>query len=103
MNGTATGHFLDELRATFAKRSDGTALAFPGETYTFGGFEQKAEHCAAWLKGLGVGRGDRVVVATAEKRAFLAAHLGAIFAGAIALPVNPRFTRDELRHVLADS
>jgi malonyl-CoA/methylmalonyl-CoA synthetase len=103
MISAPTGHFLDELRATFANRAAEVALTFPDASYTFGDFEQKAERCAAWLGGLGVGRGDRVVLATAAKRPFLAAHLGAIFAGAVALPVNPKFTRDEMRHVLADS
>jgi malonyl-CoA/methylmalonyl-CoA synthetase len=103
MARTPTGHFLDELRATFAGRSVETALAFRDETCTFGKLENKAKSCAAWLTGHGAGPGERVVLATAEKRPFLAAHLGAIFAGAIALPVNPKFTRDEMRHVLADS
>jgi malonyl-CoA/methylmalonyl-CoA synthetase len=97
------GHFLDELRATFVGRAGQPALSFPDGSYTFGEIERRAERCAAWLEGLGVGRGDRVVLATPEKRPFLAAHLGALFAGAVALPVNPRFTRDEMRHVLADS
>src|SRR5262245_29931792 len=78
-----TGHFLDELRATFADRSRETALAFRDETCTFGQLENRAERCAAWLTGHGTGPGERVVLATAEKRPFLAAHLGAIFAGAI--------------------
>jgi malonyl-CoA/methylmalonyl-CoA synthetase len=76
---------------------------FRDETCTFGQLEHKAERCAAWLNGHGAGPGERVVLATAEKRPFLAAHLGAIFAGAVALPANPKFTRDEMRHVLADS
>jgi malonyl-CoA/methylmalonyl-CoA synthetase len=43
------------------------------------------------------------VVAAAEKLPFLAAHLGAIYAGGCPLPLNPRFTRDELRYFLSDS
>jgi len=96
-------HFRDEIRAAFASRSREPALAFSDRTYTFAELERKAERSAAWLSGLGVSPGDRVVIASAEKRPFLAAHLGAIFAGAVALPVNPKFTRDEMRHVLADA
>ena len=47
--------------------------------------------------------GDRVALVTGEKLPFLAAHLGAIYAGGVSLPLNPRFTRDELRYFLADS
>jgi malonyl-CoA/methylmalonyl-CoA synthetase len=98
-----TGHFLNELRATFADRAGQTAWNFPDRSYTFGEIEQRALRSAGWLHGLGVGRGDRVVLATAEKRSFLAAHLGALFAGAVPLPVNPKLTSDEMRYVLADS
>jgi malonyl-CoA/methylmalonyl-CoA synthetase len=103
MTHTSTCHFLDELRATFASRSGEMALEFRDEQCTFGQLENKAERCAAWLIRHGAASGERVVLATAEKRPFLAAHLGAILAGAVALPTNPKFTRDEMRHVLTDS
>ena len=48
-------------------------------------------------------KGDRVVLATAEKLPFLAAHLGVLYAGGVSLPLNPRFTREEMRYFLADS
>ena len=44
-----------------------------------------------------------MAIATAEKLPFLAAHLGSLYAGAVSLPLNPRFTRDELRYFLQDS
>ena len=88
MSDDQAAHFLNEIRATFASRSREPALDFPDGSYTFAELERKAERSAAWLNGLGVGPGDRVVIASAEKRPFLAAHLGAIFAGAVALPVN---------------
>src|ERR1700733_2657031 len=103
MGDDRAGHFLDEIRTTFASRAEEPALVFPDGSYTFAEVERKAERSAMWLNGLGVCPGDRVVIASAEKRPFLVAHLGAIFAGAVGLPVNPRFTRDEMWHVLADS
>ncbi len=96
-------HFLEELRATFADRSGKAALVHRESTYSYGDLNRQAERCAGWLQALGVEPESCVVVASAEKRPFLAAHLGAIFAGAISLPLNPRFTRDELRYFLADS
>jgi malonyl-CoA/methylmalonyl-CoA synthetase len=51
----------------------------------------------------GVEPGDRVAITTPEKQSFLAAHLGTLFAAAVSLPLNPRFTREELRFFLADS
>lgn len=97
------GHFLDELRATFARRADRPALIYRERSHSYGELDRRARCCAAWLQGLGVEKGDRVVLATAEKLPFLAAHLGALYAGAISLPLNPRITRDEMRYFLADS
>src|SRR5262249_39222805 len=97
------GHFLEELRAMVAERPGRPALIHNELTCSYAEIDRRARRCAGWLQGLGVERGDRVVVATAEKLAFLAAHLGAIYAGAASLPLNPRFTRDELRYFLADS
>jgi malonyl-CoA/methylmalonyl-CoA synthetase len=97
------GHFLDELRATVAERAGRPALIHRDRTYSYAELDRRARRCAAWLQGFGVERGDRVAVATPEKRPFLAAHLGAVYAGASSLPLNSRFTPDELRYFLADS
>ena len=97
------GHFLDDLRASFAARATHPALIFHGQTITYSELDRHARNCALWLQGLGVEPGDRVALVTGEKLPFLAAHLGAIYAGAVSLPLNPRFTRDELRYFLSDS
>jgi len=97
-----TAHFVDELRTVFADRAAYTALVHRDRSYSFAELDERARRAAAWLQGLGVEPGDRVVLCTAEKLPFLTAYLGAMYAGAVALPVNPRFPRDELRYVLED-
>jgi malonyl-CoA/methylmalonyl-CoA synthetase len=98
-----TAHFVDELRTVFADRAGNPAIVHRERTYTYGEIDERARRAAAWLQSLGVSPGDRVFLCTAEKLPFLAAHLGALYAGAVALPVNPRIPREELRYVLADS
>jgi malonyl-CoA/methylmalonyl-CoA synthetase len=97
------GHFMQELRATFAERRDRPAIIYRDRSISYSELETRLSRCAGWLQGLGVEPGDRVAVCTPHKLPFLAAHLGAIAAGAISLPLNPRSTLDELRHYLADS
>jgi malonyl-CoA/methylmalonyl-CoA synthetase len=96
-------HFLEELRATFAARAERPALVMRDHAYSYSELDRRARRCAAWLQGLGVEPGDRVALVTGEKLPFLVAYLGAIYAGGVSLPLNPRFTRDELRYFLADS
>jgi malonyl-CoA/methylmalonyl-CoA synthetase len=96
-------HFLEELRATFADRSAAPALVHAARTLTFGELDERARRWAGRLQSLGVRPGDRVALSTAEKTPFLIAHLGALYAGAISLPVNPRLAPEEVRYILADS
>jgi malonyl-CoA/methylmalonyl-CoA synthetase len=96
-------HFLDALRATFDQHATRPALVFPDRVVNFGDLDALARRSAARWQGLGVVPGDRVALLTPEKWPFLVAHLGALYAGAMSLPLNPRFTRDELGYFLADS
>src|SRR5262245_49124459 len=95
--------FLNELRSTFAARSAHTALEWRGRAYSYGELDALAQSAAALLQARGLGPGERVAVWTADRFAFLVAHLGALVGGGVSLPLNPRFTPDEMRHFLADS
>ncbi len=97
------GHFLDDLRAVIATRANEEAVRFPDRSFTYGDLDLGARCWARLLRVAGVEPGDRVAIITPAKRSFLVAHLGTLFAGAVSLPLNPRFTRDELRFFLADS
>jgi len=55
------------------------------------------------LQAVGATAGKRVVLFTGDKLPFLVAHLGTLFSGAVPLPLNPRFTREEMRFYLRDS
>jgi len=96
-------HFVNALRSAFAERGDHAALVHQGLSYSYNDLEAKARNVAARLQQLGAGKGDRVVLYTADKLAFLFAHLGVLHAGAVSLPLNPRFTREEMRFFLSDS
>lgn len=96
-------HFGNQLRQTFATHAARPAILYRGEAITYGDLQPQITRCAAWLQHLGVQRGDRVVLFTGNKLPFLIAQLGAMFAGGVPLPLNPRFTREELRYYLSDS
>jgi len=98
-----TGHFLKNLRSTFANRGAYPAVVYRGRSYSYSELDARAQNCASWLQCHGVGKGDRIVFYTADKLAFLIGHLGVLYSGGISLPLNPRYTRDELRFFLTDS
>jgi malonyl-CoA/methylmalonyl-CoA synthetase len=96
-------HFLDELRAVFGSRASRDAVCLGVRVFTYGDLDALARGWARSLHESGVEPGDRVAIATPGKLEFLAAHLGTLYAGAVSLPLNPRFTREELRYFLSDS
>jgi malonyl-CoA/methylmalonyl-CoA synthetase len=97
------GDFLNELRAMFATSAHRAALVHSGQTISRSELDAQACRCAAWLQRLGVAPGDRVVLFTPEKLPFLLAHLGTLYAGGVSLPLNPRYTCEEMRYFLTDS
>src|SRR5438270_13341699 len=98
-----SGHFLNDLRATFERHRLRPALIYRGRTVSYGELDATARRAAAMLQAGGATAGERVILFTGEKLSFLVAHLGAMFAGAVPLPLNPRFTREEMRFYLRDS
>lgn len=95
--------FADALHETFQTHATRPAVVHQGRTFTYADLLAYATEGAAWLHSLGVKPGDRVVLCTSDKLSFLLAHLATLFSGAVTVPLNPRFTREELRFFLTDS
>lgn len=96
-------HFLAELQTSFSTQARRPALRYRGIAISYGDLEAKIRRGAGWLQALGVAPGDRVVLFTPDKLPFLIAHLATLYAGAVSLPLNFRFTREEMKFFLADS
>jgi malonyl-CoA/methylmalonyl-CoA synthetase len=96
-------HFLQHLRTRLVQRAGQPAVLYRGQSYSYANLEQWARSWAASLQALGIEPGDRVALFTSDKLAFLTAHLGTLFAGALSLPLNPNYTRTELHYFLQDS
>src|SRR6478672_11766776 len=97
------GHFVHDLRESFRENASRPALIYGGRTWTYGELSAAARRCAGWLQRVGIARGDRVALFTPSKLPFLIGHLGVLFAGGVPLPLNPRFTLEEMRYFLSDS
>jgi malonyl-CoA/methylmalonyl-CoA synthetase len=96
-------HFLNELRAAFESCASRPALIHRGRVVTYGQLDAEARRWAGRLQQRGVEPGDHVALFAADKVPFLFSHLGVLYAGAVPLPLNPRFTREEMRYFLTDS
>jgi long-chain acyl-CoA synthetase len=99
-----TEHLAELLSRAATVAPDRTALveASTGRRVTWSELDDEADRVAAGLDAMGLVAGYRVVVALTNRVEFVTTYLGALRAGLVAVPVNPRGTTGELVRLLAD-
>jgi long-chain acyl-CoA synthetase len=97
-------HTLHESLAMAAgKFPDNTAVIFFDKKMTYRELDAAATKFAAALQGLGVKKGDRVMIYMPNTPQFVIAFYGILRAGAIVVPTNPQYVPRELVYQAADS
>ncbi len=96
-------NLVSVLLATASARPDAEAIAAPatGESLSFAQLEADAAGVAGGLARAGVRPGDRVVLVGGNDPDFVRAYLGALWAGAVAVPLNPLAPAAELAPEIA--
>jgi long-chain acyl-CoA synthetase len=95
---------LVELIETSTRRfADRPAVTCFGVSLTFADLRREGEAVAAWLRGQGIAKGDRVAIMMPNVPAFPIVLVGALLAGATVVNVNPLYTPRELIHQLRDA
>ena len=95
--------FIELLTKRFSENANKPAVLHKGDVSTYAQLESKARSVAALLQSKGLRKGDRVILYTPDKPAFLINHLGVILSGGVSLPLNFAFTSDEMRYFINDS
>jgi long-chain acyl-CoA synthetase len=90
------------LPGTAARLPDKTALIFGERTFTYRELERLSNQAANGLKGLGVGKGDRVTLFAQNSWEWVVSYIGIAKAGGVINPVNSMLTADELAYVIKD-
>ena len=74
-----------------------------GPRLTYQELWDRAARVAGGLRAAGVGPGDRVAIRLGNGVDWVLAFFGTVLAGGIVVPVNTRFTEDEVGYVITDS
>src|SRR3954468_5478753 len=90
--GVVAALLPDLLSRAAADAADRVAMveAGTGRRITWAELDREADRVAAGLEAMGLVAGYRVVLALANRPELVAAYLGALRAGLVVVPVNPR-------------
>ena len=80
-----------------------TAITFRGESWSYSRLADRVTRLAHVLRGLGVGKGDRVALSSTNHPSYLEGLFAAGLLGAIFVPLNARLTAPETTFCLRDS
>ncbi|NWF91422.1 MAG: long-chain fatty acid--CoA ligase [Syntrophaceae bacterium] len=91
---------LDE---SAARHPDSPCTNFFGKQLTYQRVKELSDRFAAGIRGLGIRKGDRVVLLLPNSPQFIIAYYGLLKAGVVAVPLNPLSSERELEFYLTDS
>jgi len=92
------------LRASVDRDPDAEAVVeLDGPRVSYRELWDRAAGVSGGLRAQCVGRGDRVAIRSGNGLDWVYAFIGTLMAGAVAVPVNTRFTDDEVAYVVGDS
>ena len=94
------GEFLERAAA---RNPDKTFVEIAGAALTYREFHRRARQTAGMFQDLGLGRGDRVCLFLPNGPEFLYCWFGLALLGAISVPVNTAYKRDETAFILQDA
>ncbi|ABW31366.1 benzoate-CoA ligase family protein [Acaryochloris marina] len=94
-------YFLDGEVAQ--ENSERIALFYQEETYTYGQLQQWVQRAARSLLMAGIERENRIALLLPDSPELVFAFWGAIWMGAVPVPINTACSVDEVRYILQDS
>ncbi|NEW27084.1 fatty-acid--CoA ligase FadD5 [Nocardia cyriacigeorgica] len=96
-------HWNNQIRRHALMKPDAPALKYLDTVTTWRDLDARSRSFAAALTRLGVGFGDRVMIAMLNRTEYMEAVLGVNLIGAIAVPVNIRLSPAEVAYLVNDS
>jgi len=111
-NQSVSGTILNRIKDSFFHRLLHAATIAPdrialyledGSSLTYGSLYARAGQYATALLAAGVRQGDRVVVQVEKSPQTLALYLGTLQCGAVYVPLNTAYTREEVAYFLGDA
>ncbi|MFH0877595.1 MAG: long-chain fatty acid--CoA ligase [Candidatus Omnitrophota bacterium] len=91
------------LQTATRSHPERTAIIFGQNNFTYRNVYEKAQDCSLKLQAFNIQKKDRIALLLDNSPEFVFAYFGILMAGAIVVPVNHLFKRDEIKYILEDS
>jgi malonyl-CoA/methylmalonyl-CoA synthetase len=85
------------------RHPDKPLLTFEGNWTSYGEMLEHVRDIAGTLASFGLVKGERVGLYLENSPSFVSAYLGVLWAGGVIVPINTRYRRGELSHMLRDA
>jgi long-chain acyl-CoA synthetase len=102
-NSPGYDHLPDILISASRAFPQRKAIIFGRKKFTYQDLYKKSSGVACGLKENGIKKGERVALLLDNSPEFVFSYFGALMAGAIVVPINHMFKRDEIKYILEDS
>lgn len=103
-NGPSAGNVFALFETAAIAHSERSFLIVEGEPLlSYADMQSQTGQAAAWLRSVGVGIGDRVVVQAHKSPASVVLYLACLRAGAVFIPLNTAYQESELAYFLSDA
>jgi len=101
--GSATELTYSRFDQMSRKYPGNTAVIYLGERFSYERLRDLSERFAGGLQGLGIEKGDRVMIYVSNCVQWVIAFLGIQKLGAVIVPISPIYTSHELDYMIRDS
>src|SRR5262249_61274595 len=89
-------HTASKLAQLARQHADRTAIMDDAGAWSFRRFHERIRRFGNAMHGIGLAAGDRIALLIPDSREYLEADYGAMAAGFVRVPIDPRLTRREL-------
>ena len=93
-------NLVETVRQQAFEQPEKTAYYFLGKGTSYGEFEQTVARFAAALQDLGVQKGDHIAFLLGNTPHFIISLYASMRIGAVAIPINPIYTPDEISYII---
>ncbi|RAS73732.1 long-chain-fatty-acid--CoA ligase [Priestia endophytica] len=96
-------NILQNLSIKAQEDGEKTAYKYKDYVVSYKMLDEQATKFASGLQTLGVQKGDHVALLLNNSYHFIVSLYGVLRAGAVAVPINPLYTKSEIQYILQDS